>query len=92
MKVVDYKLCDNAGNSVPFQESPNKSGTLTPEYLVMHYTAGSSASSSINWLCNPDARASAHLVIGRDGDITQLVRWCDPAAARAGEEIVRCRH
>ena len=39
----------------------------------MHYTAGRSAASSINWLTNADAKASAHLVIGRDGSITQLV-------------------
>jgi len=39
----------------------------------MHYTAGASAESSVNWLINPDAKASAHLVIDRDGSIVQLV-------------------
>ena len=41
----------------------------------MHYTAGRSARSSINWLVNPNAKASAHLVIGADGSITQLVAF-----------------
>jgi len=41
----------------------------------MHYTAGGSAESAVNWLCNPAAQASAHLVIGRDGSITQLIEF-----------------
>ena len=39
----------------------------------MHYTAGRSADSAANWLCSPAAKASAHVVIGRDGKILQLV-------------------
>lgn len=73
MKIVNARLCNDDGSHFDFRESPNKSGTLKPQYLVMHYTAGRSAASSINWLTNSDAKASAHLVIGRDGSITQLV-------------------
>lgn len=40
--------------------------------MVFHFTAGNNASSSINWLCNPDAKASAHIVLAQDGSITQL--------------------
>jgi N-acetylmuramoyl-L-alanine amidase len=58
-------------------------GALTPRWLVMHYTAGGSASESINWLCNPAAKASAHLVIARDGTVTQLVPF-NRVAWRAG--------
>ena len=41
----------------------------------MHYTAGSTTAGDISHLCNPAAtgKPSAHLVIGRDGKITQLV-------------------
>jgi len=39
----------------------------------MHYTAGRGFQQSINWLCNPKAKASAHVVIGRDGEVAQLV-------------------
>ena len=49
----------------------------------MHYTAGASAESSIDWLTNPDARASAHVLIARDGGITQLVPF-DRRAWHAG--------
>ena len=62
------------GTPVPFRRSPNQStGTITPRFLVFHYTAGGSAESTINWLCDKRAKASAHLVVGRDGSITQLV-------------------
>ncbi len=74
MKIRAHRLIRDDGSRIPFKRSPNQSsGTTTPRFLVMHYTAGSSAESSIRWLTNPDARASAHLVIGRDGSTTQLV-------------------
>lgn len=53
-------------------ETPNKGGSLDPKYLIIHFTAGQSCQSSVDWLCNPQAKASAHLVVGRDGNITQL--------------------
>jgi len=53
-------------------DTPNKGGELTPHYLVMHYTAGKNAASSINWLTNPESKASAHVILARDGSITQL--------------------
>lgn len=75
MKIRQHRLIDDAGSPVEFQRSPNQSGAISPEYLVIHFTKGASASSSVSWLVNPDARASAHLVIGRDGGITQLVAF-----------------
>lgn len=54
--------------------SPNHGGALGKyQYIVVHYTAGKDLDSSVEWLCNPAAKASAHLVIGRDGRIVQLV-------------------
>ncbi len=73
MKIRNHRLLQDDGTALPFQASPNKNGVLQPRWLVMHYTAGRNADSSISWLVNPQAKASAHLVIGRDGGITQLV-------------------
>lgn len=73
MKIRNHRLLQDDGTALPFQASPNKNGPLQARWLVMHYTAGRSAESSISWLTNPQAKASAHLVIGRDGGITQLV-------------------
>ena len=73
MKITDHRLFKDDDAPYPFVGSPNSSGDLTHEYLVMHYTAGRSAEESIKWLANAAAKASAHRVIGRDGSITQLV-------------------
>lgn len=72
MKIQNHRLIADDGTPVRYVETPNKSGLMTPEYLVMHYTAGSSAEGSVSWMCNPAAKAAAHLVIGRDGSLTQL--------------------
>lgn len=69
MRIRDHLL---EGEGVEQSETPNRSGIITPRYLIFHFTAGRSAVSSINWLCNPDAKASAHIVIDRKGQITQL--------------------
>lgn len=74
MKIVNHRLYNDDDTPIPYRSSPNHSGELKNlKYLVMHYTAGPSADHSINWLVNPLAKASAHLVIGRDGSVTQLV-------------------
>jgi N-acetylmuramoyl-L-alanine amidase len=73
MKVHDDRLFVDDRAPVPFRPSPNHGGALDPRFLVMHYTAGRSAQSSAGWLCDPRAKASAHLVIGRDGQVIQLV-------------------
>lgn len=73
MKVREHRLYLDDGTAVPFQKSPHQSARLIPEYLIMHYTAGASAESSVAWFLNPAAKASAHLVIGRSGQIIQVV-------------------
>lgn len=56
--------------------SPNHGGALRePKFLVLHYTAGASLTSSVNWLRNPQAKASAHVIVGRDGSVVQLVAF-----------------
>lgn len=52
--------------------------------IIIHYTAGRNAESSVNYLCNEDVKASAHLVIGRMGEIYQLVPF-DTIAWHAGK-------
>jgi hypothetical protein len=57
------------------RRSPNQSSRhgARIDLLVWHETAGRYAS-DVAWLCNPAARASAHLVIREDGlEATQLV-------------------
>jgi len=56
-----------------YWESKNIGGPLVPKYLVIHYTAGYTPEGAIDWLSRKDSKVSAHLVVGRDGSITQLV-------------------
>jgi N-acetylmuramoyl-L-alanine amidase len=60
------------GKPVPQKPTPNKGGVIKPTLLVIHYTAGFTASSAVATLINPKVSASAHLVIDRDGSVTQL--------------------
>lgn len=84
MKVVENRLFDDNENPVAYIASPNFKGKIKPLYLIIHYTAGGPAEGTINWLKNPKAKASAHLVIDRDGSITQMVDF-DNRAWHAGE-------
>ena len=60
------------GRGVLHYESPNRGGLISPTVIVEHYTAGTGAEPAVAWLCNPVAKASAHLVIGDDGSVYQL--------------------
>lgn len=73
VKVEKHLLVANSTGQIPFEKSPNVGRNLTPKYLVIHYTAGASLASSVKSLTDPASKTSAHLVIGRNGDIVQLV-------------------
>lgn len=84
MTIINELLYDNDGKQVTYLPSPNKGETCVPEYIIMHYTASTSASSTIEWFLDPRAQVSAHLLIGRDGTITQFVPFTT-IAWHAGE-------
>lgn len=72
MKILNHLLYANDGKQVSYRATPNKGSKYTPTYLVMHYTAATKAAGSIAWFLKPEAKASAHLVIDKDGTITQF--------------------
>lgn len=70
---VRNKRMHEGRKQVPLRETPNKGGAFAPEGIVLHDTAGAlNRHSSVNWLLNPQARASAHFVVELDGEVTQL--------------------
>lgn len=73
MKIQKHLLVAEPGDNVKIEKSPNQSAPISPIYLIMHYTAGASLEGAVNWFKNPEAKASAHLVIGRDGQVVQMV-------------------
>jgi N-acetylmuramoyl-L-alanine amidase len=75
-EVLDHLLFVD-GQQVEYRESPNVGREITPSLIMIHYTGDNSMKGAVSWLCyaNPDPskRVSAHLVIGKDGSIIQLV-------------------
>jgi N-acetylmuramoyl-L-alanine amidase len=84
MEIKNNRLFNDDGAQVNFVPTPNKGGIYIPEYLVIHYTAVTTFESTLNHFQNPDAKASAHLLIGRDGRITQFAPF-NIIAFHAGE-------
>jgi N-acetylmuramoyl-L-alanine amidase len=83
MRINRHRLHNDAGHAHPWVPSANRGGALAAEYLVMHYTAGRSLQESVDWLASKQSKASAHIVIGRDGTIVQQVPF-DTVAWHAG--------
>jgi N-acetylmuramoyl-L-alanine amidase len=74
MRVIDNRLFHDDGLPCPFVRSPNISGPLKAiEFVIIHFTEGQSAQVAVNILAKRSSKRSAHLVIARDGSITQLV-------------------
>lgn len=73
MKIANHRLVGEGTEAVSFRKSPNQSGGLSPLYLILHFTAGTTLDGAVSWFLKPEARASAHLVIGRDGAVVQMV-------------------
>ncbi|MEC9311080.1 MAG: N-acetylmuramoyl-L-alanine amidase [Pseudomonadota bacterium] len=64
---------------------PRRDG-LTPQFVVLHYTAMETAEVALQRLCDPVAEVSAHYLIGQDGTLWQMVEEAQRAwHAGAGE-------
>ena len=81
MKIDDNHWVDSAIR-VPL---PGGSNMGIRRFLVMHFTSGATAMSSISFWKTPDAKgASAHFVIDRDGTLYQC-RPCNTTCGHAGK-------
>lgn len=74
---------------------PRRDG-LQPTLIVIHYTAMKSAEAAIERLCDPVAEVSAHYVIAKTGEITQLVAedlraWHAGAGQWHGQDDINSR-
>ena len=73
ISLAKHRITIEGGKNLSFVKSSNIGGKLDPRFLVIHYTAGQSAGAAVSWLASRESNASAHVVIGRDGSITQMV-------------------
>ena len=88
MEIFNHWL---TGQGVTYMPCPkNRERMEGPEMIVLHYTAGSSAAGSAFYLTRPDVKASAHVVIGRRGEVFQLVPF-NVQAWHAGESRYKGR-
>lgn len=71
LRIENHQL---VGELVSHRSTPNHGGIMAPSYLILHYTAGRSVEGSVESLCTrkPRGNASAHVVLGREGQIVQL--------------------
>lgn len=81
--IRNHLLYDENNRPVPFRATPNLSDRLQAEYIVIHYADLPNAETAIDRLTDPESGVSAHLVIARDGAITQLAPF-DRATWHAG--------
>lgn len=92
VNVVKHRL-EIDGKPVAFRKTPNGGATIkNPTVLIMHDTAGriDSGKSSVEWLCNPKSKASAHLVVDRQGNVTQLMDF-NRTTWHAGKSVYKGR-
>ena len=61
------------GVQVEYRPSPNRGGEIVPTLIVIHYTGDNSLEGALSWLCAPQSKVSAHVVISKDGTIYQLL-------------------
>ena len=73
MKLENHCLIGHNGQPVPFVPARNAGGVIKPRYIVIHYTAGGSADSTVRYLAS---RTSA-----RFGSFCRRTRWGDSSTS-----------
>ena len=71
MHIANHRL-----KEADYIESPNQGGPYAPgalDTIIIHFTAGASAESAIETLCDVERKVSAHLVVARNGTVSQLL-------------------
>lgn len=86
MQIANHKLV-----GVNFRAANASGGAMTPTLIVTHDTAGRlEKGSSVEWFASKDCGTSAHLVVERDGSITQMVPF-NRKAFHAGRSVWKGR-
>src|SRR5262245_41877787 len=74
MLVTSHKLNQGAFASATSCGGPDTMSA--PSLIILHDTAGRlDKHSSVNWFTSEDCNTSAHVVVERDGTLTQLVKF-----------------
>lgn len=86
-----FQITNHRLSGVQFVATVNMGGRIEPSLIVLHDTAGRlDKGNSVSWFKNPSAKVSAHIVVERDGSVTQMVPF-DRTAWHAGTSEWRGR-
>jgi len=91
MEIKNHRLVGD--NVKPFEQTSKTSGKYAAgamDTVIVHYTASPSFRSAYNSLMNPSVRASAHLLVDRDGSVLQMADF-DTIAWHAGRSSYKDR-
>lgn len=58
---------------VSFWPTPNKGGVIKPRFLLSHYTVSDNLEGTARYFQRKESKVSAHILIGRDGRMIQMV-------------------
>lgn len=84
MRLEDHWLADATAHHIPSPNVGNPFSGSNPDTIIIHFTDGDSVAAAVEILCDPQKKVSAHVVVGRDGSLTQLVSF-EHVAWHAGE-------
>lgn len=73
MKISNHKLDKTHASILEIDKTSGKCEPGLPDTIVIHYTAGPSLDSAINTFKDPGVKASAHIVVDEQGEVTQLL-------------------
>ncbi|MGB0523343.1 MAG: N-acetylmuramoyl-L-alanine amidase [Flammeovirgaceae bacterium] len=91
MEISGHKLVGD--NVKPFEQTKKVSGKFAPgalDTIIVHYTASPSFRSAYNSLMNPRIKASAHILLDRDGTVLQMADF-ETIAWHAGRSSYKDR-
>ncbi len=72
MEIKNHKLVGENISYSPTRKTSGKYADGCPDTIIIHYTGGNNAEIAAKWLNKSNVRASAHMVVGREGQIIQL--------------------
>lgn len=74
MEIINHHFKDKRVRQLSC--SKNQVPILSFEAIIVHYTASSNAAAAAEYLAKPKKNVSAHMVIGRNGSLYQIVPFC----------------
>lgn len=90
MQIDNHRIKNGDVKLVPTNKHSGKFGANLPDTIIVHYTATRSLQVAVNTLAKSEKKASAHLVIGKNGEIVQLVDF-DTVAWHSGKSEYKGR-